>query len=141
MFIRVVGVIIALCVLAYWMSPAHAAPCPTVSITLVCMQVTEPTTLTNGLPLTDYQETRFYPMKNGAVLPVIAIPATGPSGGGIVSSVLPTTACRKDTYSVDASGKNAVGESVHTAPLSLIKDRLNEPPCVVPGPPSPFLLQ
>lgn len=123
--------------LAAWLvggldSTTIASPCPSTGLSTVCADLTEPAGVTNLL------DTQLTFTKNGTALPVVTIPATAPTGGGVVNNAFATTACASDTYGVTAISRYQLplgifnSLSVASVPLSITKDRTTEAACLKP---------
>lgn len=112
---------------AWW---AEAALCPPASATTVCADFSEPTGVTN------LKDTIVTIKRDGVALPSVTIPASAATGGGVMSTSVPTIACQSDTYTAEAYSQYTTNLGVmksltvtSTPGLGVVKDRTGEAAC------------
>lgn len=115
---------------AFCVSQAEAALCPAATVGSVCADLSEPSGVLS------LKDTVVTIQKNGKDLPTVTIPATAPTGGGIISTSLPTVACESATYTATAYSEYTTtlgvmkSLSVSSTPgAGVVKDRTTESPC------------
>lgn len=113
-----------------WERPAEAALCPTASNSSICVDFTEPSGVTN------LKDTVVTIKRNGGALPSVTIPASAATGGGQMSTSMPTRECQSDTYTAEAYSQynTALGVMkslvVQANPgAGVLKDRTGEAVC------------
>lgn len=128
--IVVVGMLALVGGAGWGVAPAEAALCPAATIGSLCADLTEPTGVLN------LKDTVVTIQKNGKDLPPLTIPATGATGGGIVSTSVPTVPCESATYTASAYSEYSTtlgvmkSLSVTATPgAGVVKDRSTEATC------------
>ena len=120
--------VLCLCVVVPVLS--EAALCPPATATAVCADFGEPTGVTN------LKDTVVTIKRDGVALPAITIPASSPTGGGVMSTSMPTIACQSDVYTAEAYSQYTTNLGVmkslvvtSTPGLGVTKDRTGEAAC------------
>jgi hypothetical protein len=111
--------------------------------TTFTVNYTEPTATTTGAPLGLTKTTIYYTYQvgTGPVSPegAIAVPASAPVGGGVITRAItaPILSGQTGTVTVRITASNATGESARTAAVVTTANRTGEvPPPPPPGPPT-----
>jgi len=133
-----IGVVLALCVslvlgvmMGGFGGSAEAALCPAASDLTMCMDFTEGT----GAVI---QSTVVTPIRDGAALQPITVPASSPTGGQTRFASVPTVACQNDTYTATAFTNYTIGGVPFTSLIvnatpggGTIKNRAAEVACTI----------